>query len=139
MVNSTELISCFPNSTFNIQHSTFNICMKEGFTTGACATAAAKGALMALMTGEQPREIQVHLPVGRVIDMPLYRCSFEADRARCSVIKDAGDDPDATHGAEIGCEIQLTKGEEIIFRRGEGVGIEFTDQEIMTLYLYNAA
>lgn len=97
--------------------------MKEGFTTGTCATAAAKGALMALMTGEQPREIQVHLPVGRVIDIPVYCCSFEADHARCSVIKDAGDDPDVTHGAEIGCEIQLTTGEEIIFRRGEGVGL----------------
>lgn len=97
--------------------------MKEGFTTGTCATAAAKGALMALVTGKQPGEIQVHLPVGRVIDIPVYRCSLEADRARCSVIKDAGDDPDATHGAEIGCEIQLTTGEEIIFRRGEGVGI----------------
>lgn len=97
--------------------------LKEGFTTGTCATAAAKAALTALMTGQRPNNIRVHLPIGKILNIPVHSCDFDGDWARCSVIKDAGDDPDVTHGAEIGCEIQLTLGDQVTFKRGEGVGL----------------
>lgn len=75
--------------------------MRTGFTTGACAAAAAKAAALAL-TGQQPvASITIRLPVGREVTFAIARCEFSRSEASCSVIKDAGDDPDATHGAEI--------------------------------------
>ena len=97
--------------------------LREGFTTGTCATAAAKAALTAIITGKKQQQVNVQLPIDRVISIPLKNCQFQKNRARCSVIKDAGDDPDVTHGAEISCEVLLTEGREITFKRGTGVGI----------------
>ena len=97
--------------------------LREGFTTGTCATASAKAALTAIITGTPQRQVEVHLPVDKKLTLPLQTCIFTKDWAKCSVIKDAGDDPDVTHGAEVGCEVQLTEGNNIRFKRGEGVGV----------------
>ena len=76
--------------------------MRTGYTTGSCAAAAAKAAVTTLLTGESAREVTIHLPVGRDATFRIHRCEWVDDqRVLCSVIKDGGDDPDATHGAEI--------------------------------------
>ena len=75
--------------------------MREGFTTGACATAASLGATRALIRQQPVEAVTIHLPAGRDATFALARCELSRQQARCGVIKDAGDDPDATHGAEI--------------------------------------
>lgn len=76
--------------------------MRTGYTTGSCAAAAAKAATLALLTGSPVQEVTIHLPVGRDVAFAVYRCQWVDDeRVLCSVIKDGGDDPDVTHGAEI--------------------------------------
>ncbi len=97
--------------------------LREGFTTGTSATAAAKAALTALLAQKMQQHVQVHLPIGQVLDIDVHTCAYEEAWAKCTVIKDAGDDPDVTHGAEIGCEIRLSPDKEIYFKRGEGLGI----------------
>ena len=76
--------------------------MRTGYTTGSCAAAAAKAAVTTLLTGEPTEEVTIHLPVGQDAAFRIHRCEWVDDqRVLCSVIKDGGDDPDATHGAEI--------------------------------------
>ena len=77
--------------------------LRTGYTTGSCAAAAAKAATLALLTGQPVTEVTIHLPVGQDVAFAVHRCQWSADRAAvtCSVIKDGGDDPDVTHGAEI--------------------------------------
>lgn len=96
--------------------------LKEGFTTGTSATAAVKAALVSIIKQETVTSIKVQLPIDKVLEIPIYSNEFKNDWAKCSVIKDAGDDPDVTHGAEIGCEIQLTENKDIVFVGGKGVG-----------------
>lgn len=75
--------------------------MRHGFTTGACATAAAKGALTMLITQQPVSEAVVWLPAGFAHTFELIEAEFTTDMAQCATIKDAGDDPDATHKAKI--------------------------------------
>ena len=77
--------------------------LRTGYTTGSCAAAAAKAAVQALLTGEAVAEVTIHLPVGKDVAFTIHRCQWleGGDRVLCSVIKDGGDDPDVTHGAEI--------------------------------------
>lgn len=97
--------------------------LKTGYTTGSCATAATKAALIALLTGEEQSEISITLPNGEWIKIPIHSTTLSEDEARCSVIKDAGDDPDVTHGHEIVSTVKLNlehKG--VHFLQGVGVG-----------------
>ena len=100
--------------------------LREGFTTGTAAAAATKGALQLLFTGSPLTPISVTLPQARVLEIFLHRYRQEGNTSVCSVIKDGGDDPDVTHGAEIGARVRIlgtTKGDtEIVFKAGEGVG-----------------
>jgi len=96
--------------------------LRDGFTTGTSATAAAKAALVSIIKQSYQTKVKVHLPVDKVLEISIYNNSFTLDWASCSVIKDAGDDPDVTNGAEVGCEIQLTENKDIKFIAGEGVG-----------------
>ena len=99
--------------------------LRTGYTTGSCAAAAAKGAVIALLTGQPVQEVTIHLPVGRDASFALNRCEWVDDeRVLASVIKDGGDDPDATHGAEI-CVTVSKDGEGLTGVRlvgGPGVG-----------------
>ncbi len=97
--------------------------LREGFTTGTSATAAAKAAMLAICNQETIKSVNVQLPVDKKLEIQIHNCSFEESQARCSVIKDAGDDPDVTHGAEIGCQLTLTANKGITFSAGSGVGI----------------
>ncbi|WP_044202373.1 cobalt-precorrin-5B (C(1))-methyltransferase CbiD [Flammeovirga sp. OC4] len=96
--------------------------LKEGFTTGTSATAAAKAGLKAIIFQQKQEAVEVHLPIGKILSIPVHHCEYSFSSAKCSVIKDAGDDPDVTNGAEIGCELQLIEEQEIQFIAGDGVG-----------------
>jgi cobalt-precorrin-5B (C1)-methyltransferase len=97
--------------------------MRTGFTTGACAAAAAKAAARCLVSGAPLGEIETTLPNGQRVTFPLQRCEIAGTRAICSVIKDAGDDPDCTHGAELIAEVELVTTAGIEIRGGSGVAM----------------
>jgi cobalt-precorrin-5B (C1)-methyltransferase len=98
--------------------------LRRGWTTGACATAATKAALTALLTGSFPDPVEITLPKG---ETPSFALAFERltdSTATAGIVKDAGDDPDVTHGATIMVEVtRLPSGSGIVFAAGEGVGI----------------
>ncbi|WP_027409801.1 cobalt-precorrin-5B (C(1))-methyltransferase [Anoxybacillus tepidamans] len=99
-----------------------NKTLREGYTTGACATAATKAALTALITGVPQTEATIYLPIGRWVTFAVERCQINGGSATAAVIKDGGDDPDATHGAEIISTVSWTTGDDIELDGGEGVG-----------------
>jgi len=75
--------------------------LRHGYTTGSCAAAAAKAATLAFLRQEPIKEVELTLPRGEKVVFNIHSCRFDKESARCSVIKDGGDDPDVTHGAEI--------------------------------------
>ena len=95
--------------------------LRTGFTTGACSAAAAKAAARVLVTGKSLREIETTLPNQQRVTFALERCEQVGEKATCSVIKDAGDDPDCTHGAELIAEVALRETPGIELHGGEGV------------------
>ena len=98
--------------------------LKTGYTTGSSATAASKAALLAIINQKKTEKIDILLPKKSYIEIPIYSCEFRSDGAKCSVIKNGGDDPDVTHGAEIIVELSfIEKINEIEIDGGEGVGI----------------
>jgi cobalt-precorrin-5B (C1)-methyltransferase len=97
--------------------------LRRGWTTGACATAAAKAAYAALLTGEFPDPVEVTLPRGERPCFALAVNRKDATSATAGVIKDAGDDPDVTHGALVLATVRAGEpGSGVTFRAGEGVG-----------------
>ena len=75
--------------------------LRRGWTTGTCATAAAKAAFTALLTGAFPDPVEVTLPRGERPRFALAMTRTDGDGAAAGVVKDAGDDPDVTHGALV--------------------------------------
>ena|GEM_PF-5638 len=94
--------------------------LRRGFTTGTCAAAAARAAVLALF-GQAPVEVFVRLPGGGEAVLPVAGTDIDGDWARAWVIKDAGDDPDVTDGARIEASVRL-RPEGIAIRGGPGVG-----------------
>lgn len=95
-----------------------------GWTTGACATAAAKAAAVGVFTGEIPPSVAITLPRGDMAEFIIHDGALRAYAASATVIKDAGDDPDVTDKAAITTEVtQAPPGHGISFHAGEGVGI----------------
>lgn len=94
--------------------------MREGFTTGSCAAAAALAGCLWQRDGECPARVEIVVPEGRV-----FRADIIArEGLTCGVKKDAGDDPDITHGCEVRACVKLLDGDgEITFLAGEGVGV----------------
>lgn len=98
--------------------------LKTGYTTGTCATAATKAALIALINKHSVDEVTVTLPKGNSANLKIERCSFNSNQAECAVMKDAGDDPDVTHGAEIVSTVSwIDSVGAIDINGGKGVGI----------------
>ena len=104
--------------------------LKRGWTTGACATAATKSALSALLGGDFEDPVAITLPKGEEPSFPLAHEKLGVDDksgrkyAEAGIIKDAGDDPDVTHGAMIIARVmRAAPGEGIIFKGGKGVGM----------------
>ncbi|MDT4935611.1 MAG: cobalt-precorrin-5B (C1)-methyltransferase [Pseudonocardiales bacterium] len=97
--------------------------LRYGWTTGACATAATKAAYTALLTGEFPDPVQITLPRGQTPSFALTRERLVIDEASASITKDAGDDPDVTHGAVITATVRPGEpGSGVLFVAGDGVG-----------------
>jgi cobalt-precorrin-5B (C1)-methyltransferase len=98
--------------------------LRRGWTTGACATAATKAALTALITGEFPDPVEITLPKGETPQFPLSIETFNDAGAMAGIVKDAGDDPDVTHGATILSHVvPLPRGSGVVFKAGQGVGM----------------
>jgi cobalt-precorrin-5B (C1)-methyltransferase len=100
--------------------------LRSGFTTGACAAAAAKAATLALLQDQGRAQIEIPFPAGNRHRFTLHRCTVQDGIALASVIKDAGDDPDVTNGAEIIALVRFQEpndtDEAITILAGEGVG-----------------
>jgi len=79
--------------------------LRRGWTTGACAAAAARAAFIALLSGRFPDPVSIRLPRGATASFPLALAELGEGRARAGIVKDAGDDPDVTHGALVITEI----------------------------------
>lgn len=98
--------------------------LRSGFTTGACGAAAAKAATLALLTQQAVAAIEITLPMGRKQTFAVERCEFRPSEATCAVVKDAGDDPDCTHGAHLTAAVSWTdRPGEIELDRGPGVAV----------------
>lgn len=96
--------------------------LRQGLTTGSCATAAAVAAARRLLTGEAPRSVAIRLPRGQHRKLAIEDLQTADGAATAGVIKDAGDDPDATHGARVWVEVALSDQPGVGFHAGAGVG-----------------
>ncbi len=96
--------------------------LRRGWTTGACAAAATKAALMALWGKGFPAKVGLVLPKGETPEFDLAFSKTGAGWAEAGIIKDAGDDPDVTHGALIKALVEPNRGG-VCFGAGEGVGV----------------
>jgi cobalt-precorrin-5B (C1)-methyltransferase len=98
--------------------------LRRGWTTGACAAAATKAAYVALLTQRFPDPVSIRLPGGERPFFDVINKTLRADQADAAVIKDAGDDPDVTHGAMIRASVARSDpGTGVLFVAGEGVGV----------------
>jgi cobalt-precorrin-5B (C1)-methyltransferase len=95
--------------------------LRTGFTTGACAAAAAFAAARAVLDGELPTAVEIVLPNGTPARFAVARGELRSGSATCAVVKDAGDDPDVTHGAEIVATVSLREGSTVEVVGGPGV------------------
>src|SRR5579859_2319807 len=97
--------------------------LRRGWTTGACAAAAARAAYDGLLTGRFPDPVSITLPGGGRPSFALALAERVGDGARAGIVKDAGDDPDVTHGATIIATVAPgPAGSGLVFRAGPGVG-----------------
>ncbi|MHC1758831.1 MAG: cobalt-precorrin-5B (C(1))-methyltransferase CbiD [Negativicutes bacterium] len=96
--------------------------LRTGITTGACAAAAAKAAILTWL-GEKPAFVEINAPAGKLLTVPVSSAEAFCDGGRAVVFKDAGDDPDITNGVAIIVEVLIREGQpEIVFSAGEGIG-----------------
>jgi cobalt-precorrin-5B (C1)-methyltransferase len=95
--------------------------LRTGWTTGRCASAAAMAPALALVRQRAPEWVEIGLPSGRRVTFAVDSCSFSSAKAEAVVVKDAGDDPDATHGAHLTATVSWLRGQE---RDGDGPAIE---------------
>ena len=97
--------------------------LKTGYTTGTSAAAASKSALITLLTGKSVEEVQITLPKGKKVTLKIAWTKIYENTITCAVIKDGGDDPDVTHGAEICSTVESTSNKgEVKIIGGVGVG-----------------
>ena len=108
--------------------------LRTGFTTGTAAAAATKGALVMILENKAPSRVPIRLLTGDTLTISVHTCALvKPGEATCSVIKDAGDDPDVTHKAEIGATVKILDDKtrmstnnpphrQVIISGGHGVG-----------------
>jgi cobalt-precorrin-5B (C1)-methyltransferase len=97
--------------------------LRRGWTTGACATAAARAAFAGLLSGHFPDPVSIRLPRGGSAQFALALAERGGAWARAGVVKDAGDDPDVTHGALVIAKVApAAPGSGVGFAAGAGVG-----------------
>ncbi|GIH67858.1 cobalt-precorrin-5B (C(1))-methyltransferase [Sphaerimonospora thailandensis] len=97
--------------------------LRTGWTTGTCGAAAAKAASIALTSGRTPADVDTPLPTGDRVTLPVESYEIRADRAIAVVVKDAGDDPDATDGAHLTATVSWRDRTGIELDGGIGVGV----------------
>ena len=95
---------------------------RTGYTTGSNAAAAAKAATIALLSGAWPEQVTITLPIGETAAMTPVERELNEESAYCCMIKDAGDDPDVTHGALICARVSRSAAPGITLEGGVGVG-----------------
>ena len=96
--------------------------LRSGLTTGSCATATSLAAARLLLTGQHNDAVHITLPKGKVVEMRLEFCHLNGETAEAGTLKDAGDDPDVTHGALLYSQVRLLAEPGIRFVAGQGVG-----------------
>lgn len=96
--------------------------LRSGLTTGSCATATSLAAARLLLGGESNDAVSITLPKGKVVQMRLEFCRLTSQGAEAGTLKDAGDDPDVTHGALLYSQVRLLAEPGIRFVAGTGVG-----------------
>ena len=96
---------------------------RTGYTTGSNAAAAATAATIALLTGAWPESVTITLPIGESATMTPVETELESNSAFCCMVKDAGDDPDVTHGALICARVTRSETPGIHLHGGQGVGV----------------
>jgi cobalt-precorrin-5B (C1)-methyltransferase len=96
---------------------------REGFTTGTAAAAAAKAACLVLFEKGWPETVTIQLPIPRTLEIRINTLEWNAEQATAGVVKDAGDDPDVTHGAEILATVRRVSAPGIHLKGGIGVGV----------------
>jgi len=97
--------------------------LRTGWTTGTCASAAAKAATTALRDQAEQQVVEVALPSGHRVTFPVESCVHDPVRATAVVVKDAGDDPDVTHGAHLTATVRWRPEPGVALEGGEGVGV----------------
>ncbi len=97
--------------------------LRCGYTTGSCATAAAAAAAQMLLSGKRVYTVSIELPGGQYASFDIENAEIQEDWARCSVTKDAGDDPDVTNGLAIFAAVRREANQEITLTAGVGVGV----------------
>jgi cobalt-precorrin-5B (C1)-methyltransferase len=97
--------------------------LRTGWTTGTCAAAAAKAAAAALRTGEVQATVEIGLPAGQRVRFTVDDCTTSPQRATAVVVKDAGDDPDVTHGARLTATVRWRDEPGLGIQGGVGVGV----------------
>lgn len=95
--------------------------LRRGWTTGACATAATKAALIGLWGGAFPSMVSITLPKGETPEFPVIGAVLGDGWAEAGIVKDAGDDPDVTHGVTVIVRVERSTGG-VVFSAGLGVG-----------------
>ena len=96
--------------------------LRCGYTTGTCAALAAGAATRLLLTGTAPDTIALKTPKGLVVQVPVQFAKLEQEQAACGVVKDGGDDQDATHGLLIVAQVAYSSHRELVIQGGTGVG-----------------
>src|SRR3989338_2454050 len=96
--------------------------LRSGYTTGSCATATSLAAARLLLGGESCDGVEIVLPKGKRVTMRLEFCRLRQDGAEAGTLKDAGDDPDVTHGALVFARVRLSSEPGVRFYAGPGVG-----------------
>jgi cobalt-precorrin-5B (C1)-methyltransferase len=103
---------------------TLKTTLRFGWTTGTCATASVYAAYTAMVTGTFPETVTIDTPSGKAATLDITYTAADGISFSAGVIKDAGDDPDVTHGAEIRATVtKANNGAGVIFHGGEGVGV----------------
>jgi cobalt-precorrin-5B (C1)-methyltransferase len=97
--------------------------LRSGWTTGTCSAAAAKAATTALLEQQPQSAVEVVLPDDRRVSFPVERCDVTTDAAEAVVVKDAGDDPDVTHGAHLTATVRWRASPGLELEGGVGVGV----------------
>lgn len=97
--------------------------LRSGYTTSACAAACAVAGLQALVSGEPVDQVIIDLPGDAGVTFEMARCGIQSDGVLCGTIKDSGDDPDVTHGAEIQSFVSWQEESGISITGGVGVGV----------------